>query len=295
MTSTKLATTKDTTTAIAPMAFLDEGTLRFFAQMIEKANLVPYDAHMNEEAQRARVMAKIVGGSAHGFDPISSQTFLHVVNNRLELSASGISCKIKESGVFDYRIDKLDDDGCQLTALVLVEKDGARVWVALPPPVAFTREMADSIEVYDGSDLKKLGDKQTYKAWGPDMFFARCATRLAKRFFPQVLRGSAWSNPAADFAPVVQPEHPSQPSQDEIDAVAPIGSTPPVFDTPEEQQEFLQPDEEMELKAVRALIIDYCKELEMPLPDSPTLDEANKVLSRLVDLSSKKEEETKKE
>lgn len=217
-TSNKIEEIQETTSVnLGQTSLLDETTLRFFSQMIERANLAIAEKGMSPEESRARVMAKIVGGAAHGFDPISSQTFLHVVNGRLELSASGVAAKIKESGIYDYSIDKLDEDGCQLTARRLVRKaDGSEAWEDLSPPVEFTRKMAEEITVREYGKTIKLSEKEVYKNWGTDMFFARCATRLAKRFFPQVLRGSAWGSPTLDYkVPAAStPELPSETSPD---------------------------------------------------------------------------------
>jgi hypothetical protein len=166
----------NTAVALHPTAHLDRENLKFFASMIRRAGLVPTEQGVSPDMSEARVMAKIVGGVAYNFDPIGSQENLHVIQGRLTLSARGYEILLKRGGRFDTRIEYLNDDGCKLAVL---EKNNEGKWI-LKGYVEFTREMANKAQ---------LLSKDMYKKYGPDMFYARCISRVVKRLAPEVMDG----------------------------------------------------------------------------------------------------------
>ena len=153
---------------------LDRENLQFFANMIRGAGLVPQVNGVAPDVQFNRVMAKIVAGTSYGFDPMLSQTAFHVMFDQLTLSAQGHEILFRRSGEYDTRIVKLDDDGCKVKVLKLI--DG--VWKAIGE-VEFTRKMAEKAQ---------LTKNAMYSKFGPDMFFARVMTRVVKRFNPGCLQ-----------------------------------------------------------------------------------------------------------
>lgn len=160
---------------------LDRENLTFFANMIEAADLVPQEKVngqvMPKAVLKARVMAKIVGGAAHGFDAINSQLNMDIIQGRMGPNARGIGILIGRSGRYTTRIEYLNDEGCKLR--VLERKSPDAEWVT-KGFVEFTKEMAAKAEL-----LTKNGSM--YKKFGPDMYYARCITRVAKRFAPECL------------------------------------------------------------------------------------------------------------
>lgn len=176
--NTALEQIKGQQTALAPVSYLDRENLTFFANMIDAAGLVPYDKNVTKDVQKARVMAKIVGGVAYHFDPIGAQENLHVIQGRLVLSARGMAILLKRAGKYDTRIKQLDDDGCVIDVLERRE-DG--VWI-LKGTASFTREHAKASGLLTSNSAM-------YTKWGPDMFYANCIKRVVRRFAPEVLDG----------------------------------------------------------------------------------------------------------
>lgn len=163
-------------TSVVPVASITRSELTFFADMIEAADLIPFDRNTPKAVQKYRVMAKIVAGAAHGFDPISSQENLHVIQGRCVLSARGMAIKLRRTGQYDTRIAKLDDDGCKLEVL---EKNAEGKFI-LKGHVEFTKAHADKAGL-----LKS--NASMYDKWGQDMFYANAIKRVCRRFAPETL------------------------------------------------------------------------------------------------------------
>lgn len=189
-------------------AILDRDNLQFFANMIEAADLIPKGNGESLQVRKSRVMAKICGGVPHGFDPISSQQNLDIIDGRIVLNARGIEVKIARTGRYSTRIESLDDKGCKLTVL---EKNAEGKWLAIGT-VEFTEDMA-----------KKAGlaDRAMYKKYGPDMYFARAITRVAKRFVPEALDTSAVAYDLAKREPVEEKQPEQIAETPEVEAVQP--------------------------------------------------------------------------
>lgn len=169
-------------TGIAPVT-LDRDNLTFFANMIEHAGLIPVEKEPNGQAMsphksKARVMAKIIGGTYYGFDPISAQENLHIINGRITLSAKGLGQLLHRSGDYTTRQVYLDATGCKLAVL---KRNDENKYV-LVGHVEFTKAMAEKAG---------LTKNPNYAKFAEDMFFARCITRVVKRFAPEVLDGQA--------------------------------------------------------------------------------------------------------
>lgn len=156
---------------------LSREDLVFFANMIETAQLVPVEKNVAPAVSKARVMAKIVAGAVYGFDPITSQNNLSVLYNRIGLNAQGLAQLLHRSGRYTTRQEYLNNDGCKLSVL---KKNDKGEWTVIGH-VEFTRAMAERAGLTQKNE--------NYSRFGPDMFFAKCITRVVKRFAPDVLDG----------------------------------------------------------------------------------------------------------
>lgn len=155
---------------------LSRSELMFFADMIEAAQLIPYDKNVSKEVQKFRVMAKIVAGLGHQFDPISSQENLHVIQGRTVLSARGMAVKLSRTGRFTTRIEKLDKEGC---TLVVLELNGTSNWEIIGR-VSFNRTHAEKAGLL-------TSNKAMYDKWEEDMYYSNAMKRAVRRYAPQAL------------------------------------------------------------------------------------------------------------
>ncbi len=190
-------------TSSAPVT-LDRDNLQFFANMIEAAGLLPQEKENGRDMPpvklKARVMAKIVGGQVYGFDPIQSQENLHIIGGKITLSARGLSQLLHRSGKYSTRIERLDQSGCKLAVLERNSQGEQK----LIGHVEFTKEMAEKA---------KLTGNQNYQKFAEDMYFARCISRVVKRFAPEVLDGQAVQYDLAKREPEVVTAAPTAPPQ----------------------------------------------------------------------------------
>jgi hypothetical protein len=121
---------------------------------------------------QAQAVVKILAGRELGVSPLQSITDIYIVNGKVATSAKLIASLIKRSGKYDYSVDKLDNEGCSITFYQLngkKEKIGEN---------SFTKQ--DAI-------LAGLINKQSYKSYPKDMFFARALSAGGRRFCPDVV------------------------------------------------------------------------------------------------------------
>ncbi len=172
--STSLGLAPNGHQSIAPSVVpLDRENLTFFANMIKAAGLIPEVNGVSREMSFNRVMAKIVAGTAYGFDPMLAQTCFDVAFNVVSPNAKGQGVLFRQSGEFDLRIVRHDDKGCKVIVLRLIDEKWKEIGV-----VEFNEAMAKSAG---------LLNKDIWKKYPMDMYYARVITRVVKRFNPSCL------------------------------------------------------------------------------------------------------------
>jgi len=252
---------------IQPAVILQRAELHFFADMIEAADLIPYDKNVTKPIQKARVMAKIVGGAAHGFDPISSQENMHVIQGRCVLAARGMAVKFRRTGRYDTRIEKLDSEGCILAILHLNDEGK---WM-LKGRAKFMQTDADKAGLL-------TSNAAMYKKWDEDMYYANAMKRAVRRFAPEVLDTSvidyrlSKESAAADRAAEGQ-QQPLPQSRPQMNA-APEG----IEDAGELEEYVDQPYVEsgIEDDEIESEVVEENDELQ------PLRDEANRLLNEKI-------------
>lgn len=93
---------------------------------------------------------------------------LYTVNGRVEVEATVIRAQIRKHAHYDYRIDRLDNEG----ATVTITYDGEDIGSA-------------SFDMDDAKTAKLTG-KDNWQMYAPDMFLARATSRAYKRFCPDI-------------------------------------------------------------------------------------------------------------
>lgn len=180
---------------------LSRADLEFFGKLIQEAGLIPFDKNVPAKVQYYRVLAKVCAGVAHGFDPVSAQENMHVIQGRCVLSARGMAIKLRRTGRYDTRIEKLDETGCKLAVL---ERNDEGKWI-LKGHVEFNKTHADKAKL-------TTSNASMYDKWGPDMFYANAIKRVVRRFAPEVMdtlpldyRVAKEADPPPQVAPVSAP------------------------------------------------------------------------------------------
>lgn len=183
---------------VANALLMDRANLSFLSTMIEAAGLVPLEKNVRPEVAKARVMAKIVGGASYGFDPIQSQENLHIINGKITLSARGMSQLLHRGGRYQTKQIYLNETGCKLE----VYKNADSKWHLLGF-VEWTLKDAERAGLTDGPNA------HMWRKYPADMSFARCISRVIKRFAPEVLDGQAIQYDLAKKETAPEPEQPA--------------------------------------------------------------------------------------
>lgn len=128
----------------------------------------------SDSRDAAQAIVKVMAGQELGFPPIASMTGVYIVKGKVSLSANLIAAAIKRSGRYNYRVRKLDDDGCSIDFFEGKEQIGNS---------SFSRE--------DAVKAGLLTDN--YKKFPRNMFFARTLSNGAKWFCPDIFGGPVYT------------------------------------------------------------------------------------------------------
>lgn len=150
--------------------------------------------------------------------PLSTaNTGLYIVNGRLAVQSNIIAAKVRQSGTYDYRVTRLDNDGCTIQIIRRVEGK----WV-VEGEASFTK---------DDAKLAGLDMKDNHRAYPSDMNFARAISRAQRRYAPDVFSGPVYTLEELGGGGVVEG------TWRELDAAQPVAVTAPTVEAPMPQPE----------------------------------------------------------
>lgn len=122
--------------------------------------------------QAAQAVVKILAGRELGIAPVAAMKGIHVIEGKIELSATLMAALIKRSGKYSYRIMKLDAKECEIVFFEGAQQAG--------PAVNFSLEDAKTAG---------LAGKKNWTQYAEDMLFARALSRGARRYCPDIFSG----------------------------------------------------------------------------------------------------------
>lgn len=130
-----------------------------------------------DSSQVAQAVVKILAGQELGFGPFASMTGVYIIQNKPVLAANLMAAAVKRTGKYNYRVKRLDDKGCELefyegTTLVGSSK--------------FTEDDAKRAD---------LLNKDTWKKYPRNMYFARALSNGQKWYAPDVFGGATVYTP----------------------------------------------------------------------------------------------------
>lgn len=140
-----------------------------------------FDAKGNGEQAIAQLATKILAGREMGYGPFASVQGIHVIQGKPVISANLMAAAVKRSGRYDYRVRRLDNDGCEVE---FFQRNGDKLESV--GKSAFTRD-----------DAKAAGllSKDNWSKFARNMFFARALSNGIRWFCPDVFDGSAAYTP----------------------------------------------------------------------------------------------------
>lgn len=133
--------------------------------------------YFQDAKDEAQAVVKILAGQEIGIGAIAAMTGIYIVKGRVTLSANLMAAQIKRSGKYDYRITRLDDQGCEITFYQAGQPIGTS---------SFTEADAKAASLLSGDNWRKFPR---------NMYFARAMSNGAK-----------WHTPDVFSSPVYTPE-----------------------------------------------------------------------------------------
>jgi len=144
---------------------------------------------------QAQAVVKILYGQELGIGPIAAMRSVYIVNGKPSLDAGLISSLIKRSGRYDYRVAKLDDEGCELQFF----EHGKPIGLS-----TYTRKDAQQAGAFEGKN------SYNYKKHPRNMYFARAITNGARWYTADIFSGPIYTPDELDNAPIdVTPQQPA--------------------------------------------------------------------------------------
>lgn len=115
----------------------------------------------------------------NGLPLTAANTGLYIVNGRIAAQTNIIAAQLRKHPSYDYRVDACDDKGATVTILRLV--DGK--W----------RDEGKASFGLDDATKAGLANKDNYKGYSSDMFFARALARAQRRYAPDIWGGPVYT------------------------------------------------------------------------------------------------------
>ena len=154
--------------------------LQRVARLLATSNYFDAKAAGGETAI-AQIATKILAGAEMGYGPFASVQGIHVIQGKPVISANLMAAAVKRSGRYDYRVRRLDNEGCELE---FFQHSGDKFESI--GKTAFTRE--------DAKAAGLLG-KDNWSKFARNMYFARAMSNGIRFFCPDVFDGSAVYTP----------------------------------------------------------------------------------------------------
>lgn len=125
---------------------------------------------------QAQAVVKILAGKELGLTPFQSMSGIYFVSGRMALQANILSGLVKKSKKYDFIITKITDEGCDIDFFDVSDKDN---------------KVKLGSSSFGKTDAAKAGliNKENYKNYPRNMFYARALSNGARWFTPDAIMG----------------------------------------------------------------------------------------------------------
>lgn len=156
------------------------GISRGLAEDIQIADLLAKSGYFSNVKNVAEAFTKLRLGRELGVGQVTALRELYLVNNKLAMSSALMAALIQKSGVYDFRVERLDLDGCSIAFFKSGEFIGRS---------EFT--MADAHKAgLDGKDV--------WKKYPKNMLWSRALANGARWFCSGIFLGSTYTTEELD-------------------------------------------------------------------------------------------------
>jgi hypothetical protein len=163
------------------------------ADLQQLGALVASSAYFSDAREAAQAAVKIMAGAELGIGPIASMRGIDIIKGEVSLSAGMVAAMVRRSGVYDYRVERWDNEACEIVF--------TRNRRPLTPSSVFTLE-----------DAKRAGlAGPNYQKFPRNMLFARAMTNGARVHCPEVFVGAVYTpDELVDGEVVLEPSEPPE-------------------------------------------------------------------------------------
>ena len=147
-------------------------------ELMEIGKVMAASGFFDDARQASQAIVKVLAGRELGFGPFASMTGIHIIKGKPVIAANLYAAAIRGSTRYNYKVNRLDDTGCELTFY----EDGKEVGKS-----TFTEK-----------DAKAAGLIQAGSAWVKfprNMYFARAISNGAHWYCPDVFGGASVYTP----------------------------------------------------------------------------------------------------
>ena len=125
----------------------------------------------------AQAVVKILAGQELGFGPFASMTGVNIIQNKPVLAANLMAAAVKRQGKYNYRVVEMTDSGCELAFFEAGQEVGR--------------------SIFNKADAEKAGllQKDNWKKYPRNMFFARALSNGQKWYAPDIFNGATVYTP----------------------------------------------------------------------------------------------------
>lgn len=136
---------------------------------------------------QSQAIVKIMAGKEIGLTPFESMNAFYIVNEKISLTSNAMATIVKKGGVYDYHVDKLDDQECCITFYKL---NGEKT------------ELGKSTFTIKDAAKATIVNKDVWKYYPRNMLFSRALSNGVKWFCPDSSRGYQTTEELQDITDV---------------------------------------------------------------------------------------------
>lgn len=128
--------------------------------------------------EATQCIVKVLAGRELGLPPIASMTGIYIIQGKPSFSANLMAAIIKRSGKYNYKVRRMEKDGCEIEFF----EGGQPIGVS-----EFTLQDAKVSGALDGKN------KHTWTAFPRNMLFARALSNGARWYTPDIFGGPVYT------------------------------------------------------------------------------------------------------
>lgn len=125
---------------------------------------------------QAQAVVKILAGKELGLTPFQSMSGIYFVGGRMALQSNIMSGLVKKSKNYDFTVTRITDEGCDIDFFDISDKEN---------------KVKLGSSSFGKTDAAKAGliNKENYKNYPRNMYYARALSNGAKWFTPDAIMG----------------------------------------------------------------------------------------------------------